>query len=88
MTNFNQTAKKLRDASAATDAVVAETRLHFDTLVQLQMDERQQSEERHAKEKQEIRSHYRRIVAVLAVTVCLCIATAGVILYGIGIYSC
>ena len=84
MTNeFQESAKKMKDASTVTDAVVAETRLHFDTLVQLQMEERQQSEERHAREKQEIRSHYRRIVAVLAVTVCLSVATAGAVLYAI-----
>ena len=83
MTNFNESAKKLENASATTDAVVAETRLHFDTLVQLQMEERQQSEERHAREKQEICSHYHRIVAVLAVTVCLSVATVGAVLYAI-----
>ena len=83
MTNFNESAKRLENASATTDAVVAETRLHFDTLVQLQMEERQQSEERHAREKQEIRSHYCRIIAVLAVTVCLSVATAGAVLYAI-----
>lgn len=84
MTNkFQESAKRLENSSATTDAVVAETRLHFDTLVQLQMEERQQSEERHAREKQEIRSHYRRIVAVLAVTVCLSVATAGAVLYAI-----
>lgn len=79
---MEETAKKLRDASKVTDAVVAETRLHFDTLVQLQMDERQQSEERHAKEKQEIRSHYAKIIFGLIITLFLLIGGIfGTVLY-------
>lgn len=65
---MEETAKRLDNAAKTADAVVAETRLHFDTLVQLQMDERQQCEERHAKEKQEIRSHYAKIIFGLIIT--------------------
>lgn len=79
---MEETAQKLKDASKVTDAVVAETRLHFDTLVQLQMEERQQSEERHAKEKHEIRSHYGKIIAGLIVTLFLLIGGIfGTVLY-------
>lgn len=80
-TDLDATAKKLKDISMVTDAVVAETRLHVDTLVQVHAEELQQSAERHAKEKKQMRRHYRRMIAALAVIVCLCIATAGAILY-------
>lgn len=81
MTNeFQKSAKKLESISNVTDAVVAETRLHFDTLVQVHAEELQQSEERHAKEKEQMRKHYGKIIAALSAIVCLCVATAGVIL--------
>lgn len=70
---MEETAKKLDNAAKTADAVVAETRLHFDTLVQLQMEERQQSEERHAKEKEQIRKHYFKIIAGLIITLFLLI---------------
>lgn len=80
-TNFNETAMKLKDVTTSADAVVAETRLHFDTLVQVHAEELRQSAERHAREKQQMRKHYRRMIAALAVIVCLCVVTAGAILY-------
>lgn len=79
---MEETAKKLENLTTSADAVVAETRLHFDTLVQLQMEERQQSEERHAKEKQEIRSHYAKIIFGLIITLFLLIGGIfGTVLY-------
>lgn len=79
---MEETAKKLDNAAKAADAVVAETRLHFDTLVQLQMEERQQSEERHAREKHEIRSHYGKIIFGLIITLFLLIGGIfGTVLY-------
>lgn len=79
---MEETAKRLDNAAKTADAVVAETRLHFDTLVQLQMDERQQSEERHAKEKQEIRSHYAKIIIGLILTLFLLVGGIfGTVLY-------
>ena len=82
MTNeFQKSAKKLESVSNVTDAVVAETRLHFDTLVEVHADELRRSAERHENEKKQMRRHYRRIIVALAVIVCLCIATAGAIFY-------
>ena len=80
-TEIQKSAQNLKNASTVTDAVVAEARLHIDTLVQVHAEELQQSAERHAKEKKQMRRHYRRMIAALAVIVCLCIATAGAILY-------
>ena len=70
---MEETAKKLDNAAKTADAVVAETRLHFDTLVQLQMEERQQSEERHAREKEQMRKHYGKIIIGLIITLFLLI---------------
>lgn len=81
MADFDETAKKLKDFSTVTDAVLAETRLHFDTLVEVHADELRRSAERHENEKKQMRRHYRRIIVALAVIVCLCIATAGAIFY-------
>lgn len=79
---MEETAKRLDNAAKTADAVVAETRLHFDTLVQLQMDERQQSEERHAKEKEQMRKHYAKIIIGLILTLFLLVGGIfGTVLY-------
>lgn len=79
-TEIQKSAQNLKNASTVTDAVVAEARLHIDTLVQVHAEELQQSEERHAKEKEQIRKYYGKIIAALAGIVCLGVVTVGVIL--------
>lgn len=83
MTNkFQESAKRLENSSATTDAVVAETRLHFDTLVEVHADELRRSAERHENEKKQMRRHYRMIIVALAILVSLCAITLGAVLYG------
>ena len=75
-------ARTLEKESEGMNAYAAETRLQFDTLVQLQMQERQAIEKRHSEETKDIRKHYGRIIAGLIITLVVILgAIVGSIVY-------
>ena len=78
-------ARTLEKESEGMNAYAAETRLQFDTLVQLQMQERQAIEKRHSEETKDIRKHYGRIIAGLIIT--LMIIMGGIVGTVVHIFS-
>lgn len=81
-------ARTLEKESEGMNAYAAETRLQFDTLVQLQMQERQAIEKRHSEETKDIRKHYGRIIAGLIITLMIIMGgIVGTVVYFLANYD-
>lgn len=71
--NLNEQVEKLKDVTVNTDLALTEMRLQFETMMEMQKEERIESQKMHNEEKANIRKHYGRIIIGLIITICLII---------------
>lgn len=64
-------ANELDDMSSRTDIALKEMRLQFETMMEMQRQERADMAKLNEEEKDKMRKHYGRIIAGLIVTLCL-----------------
>lgn len=78
--NLNEKAEKLSDIVGSTDLALAEMRLQFETMMEMQKEERLASQKMHNEEKAQIQEshakeikHWKHVVVGLILTLCLVI---------------
>lgn len=62
MDNINKATENLDQAVDKADILATQMLVQFDTMAQLQMQERKELNELHVKEKSDLRKHYARII--------------------------
>lgn len=80
--NLNEQAEKLKQIAGSTDLAISEMRIQFETLAEMQKEERLVTQEMHNKEMESVRKHYGRIIMGLILTIVLIIGS----LVGAAIY--
>lgn len=60
--NLNEKAKKLEHLASGTDIALTEMRIQFETLADMQKEERLATQEMHNKEKEQMREHHDKEV--------------------------
>lgn len=80
--NLNEQAEKLKHIAGSTDLAISEMRIQFETLAEMQKEERLVTQEMHNKEMESVRKHYGRIIMGLILTIVLIIGS----LVGAAIY--
>lgn len=65
---INHLTDKVNKMTDTAEAMMAETRLQFDTLIAMQSDERKEMRHAFHEEKEKMRKHYGRIIAGLILT--------------------
>lgn len=80
--NLADRAEKLEGMANRTDIALTEMRLQFETMMQMQMEERDAIDKRYKEETASIRKHYGRIIAGLILTLCMIIGSVvGAVIY-------
>lgn len=68
-------ATELDDMSSRTDIALKEMRLQFETMMEMQRQERADMAKLHGEENEKLRKHYGRIILGLILTICLILGT-------------
>lgn len=93
MSEIGNPKEVFENASDRAEIVMTESRLSIEMILESQKDERQQMEERHARELESVRKHLGRIIFALVLTLILLVGSAlgGIIYilmnYDIGVIS-
>ncbi len=73
--NLNEQVEKLNDVTVKTDLALTEMRLQFETMMEMQKEERIETQKMHNEEMASMRKHYGRIIMGLIITICLIIGS-------------
>lgn len=69
--NLNQEAEKLKEVAIGANVALTEMRIQFETMMEMQKEERLERERMYNEEKDKMRKHYGRIILGLILTLCL-----------------
>lgn len=72
---INEEAEKLREIASGANVALTEMRLQFETMMEMQKQERLEREHMYNEEKDGMRKHYGRIIIGLILTICLILGT-------------
>lgn len=68
---INEEAEKLKEIASGANVALTEMRLQFETMMEMQKEERLERERMYNDEKDKMRKHYGRIIIGLILTICL-----------------
>lgn len=71
LTHIEKTAKEIEHYTEGANLALTEMRLQFETLAEMQKEERLESQRMHKEEKEKMRKHYGKIIAGLIISLCL-----------------
>lgn len=69
--NLNEKAEQLNKVASSTDLALAEMRIQFETMMEMQKEERIETQKMSHEELDKMRKHYGRIITGLILTICL-----------------
>ncbi len=67
--------EKVNEAVEKANIIATESMLQFDTMAQLQKEERTEAREMYAKERAEMRKHYRKIIVAISLVLLLIVGS-------------
>lgn len=68
---INEEAEKLKEIASGANVALTEMRLQFETMMEIQKEERLERERMYNEEKEHMRKRYGRIILGLILTICL-----------------